>query len=85
VLLYYPLRGWEGRVTSFFEANPKAWRDKEETDALIRTKNCLLSIDGVSQLHIRGTHSMWIMAYSEVVRLHSRDMGPSLRTTFHSA
>jgi hypothetical protein len=41
VLLYYPLRAWKGWVTSFFEANPKAWRDKEETDALIRAKNCL--------------------------------------------
>jgi hypothetical protein len=43
VLLYYPLRAWKGWVTSFFEANPKAWRDKEETDALIRAKNCRVS------------------------------------------
>src|SRR5271167_132472 len=29
VLLYYPLRAWKGRVTSFFEASPKAWKDRE--------------------------------------------------------
>lgn len=59
-------------------------RDKEETDALIRTKNCLLSIDGVSQLHIYATHSLWIMPYSEAMRLHSRGMGTRQGATFHS-